>query len=81
MAAAEAAVPHSDFKRVGRNGKPVQEPTGLETIKGSIPYDVNGIVFARAAGALQIDLAVVISAVAFINIALSKVAHHVLSTQ
>jgi len=58
MAAAKVAVPHSDFKRVGRNGKPVQEPMGLKTIKGSIPYNENGIVFVRAAGALQIDLAV-----------------------
>jgi len=73
-AAAAAALPRSDFKRVGRNGKPEREPTGLEPIKGSIPRDERGIVFERAAGAPQINPAVAASAAAFVNIALSKVA-------
>ena len=59
---------------MGRNGKPEREPTGLEPIKGSIPHDERGIVFERATGALQIIPAVATSAVAFANIALSKVA-------
>ena len=53
-AAVAAALPQLDFKRVGRNGKPEREPTGLEPIKGSIPRDERGIVFERAAGAPQI---------------------------
>ena len=63
-----------DFKRVGRNGKPEQEPTELEPIKGSIPCDERGILFEGVARALQINLAVAASAVVFVNIALSKVA-------
>jgi len=73
-AAVAAALPQSDFKQVGRNGKPEREPTGLEPIKGSIPRDERGIVFERAAGASQINPAVATSAVAFVNIAFSKVA-------
>jgi len=69
-----AALPQSDFKRVGRNGKPERDPMGLEPIKGSIPRDERGIVFERAAGAPQINPAVAASAAAFVNIALSKVA-------
>ena len=68
-----AALPQLDFKWVGWNGKPEREPTGLEPIKGSIPCDERGIVFERAAGVPQINPAVAASAVAFVNIALSKV--------
>ena len=57
-----------------KGGKPDREPTGLEPIKGSIPYDERGIVFERAAGAPQINPAVATSAAAFANITLSKVA-------
>ena len=53
-AAAAAALPQVDFKRVSRSEKPEWEPTGLEPIKGSIPRDERGIVFERAAGAPQI---------------------------
>ena len=73
-AAAVAALPQTDFRRVGKNGKPEREPTGLEPIKGSIPRDERGIVFERAGGAPQINPAVAASAAAFVNIALSKVA-------
>jgi len=69
-----AALPQLDFKQVGWNGKPEWEPTGLEPIKGSILRDECGIVFERAAGALQINPAVAASAAAFVNIVLSKVA-------
>ena len=67
-------LPQSDYRRVDKGGKPDREPTGLEPIKGSIPYDERGIVFEPAAGALQINPAVATSAAAFVNIALSKVA-------
>ena len=67
-AAAAAALPQSDFKRVGRNGKPEREP-----IKGSIPHDERGIVFERAAGVPQINPGVATSMAAFVN-AFSKVA-------
>ena len=73
-AAAAAALPQSDYKWVGRNGKPEREPSGLEPIKGSIPRDEWGIVFERAVGASQINPTVAASAAAFVNIALSKVA-------
>ena len=68
------ALPQSDFKPVGRNGKPIREPRGLEPIKGSIPRDERGILFERAAGVPQINSVVAGSAAAFVNIALSKVA-------
>jgi len=73
-AAVAAALPQSDYKRVGRNGKPEREPSGLEPIKGSIPRDEQGIVFEWAVGALHINPAVAASAAAFVNITLSKVA-------
>ena len=69
-----AALPQSDYKQVGWNGKPEQEPTELEPIDGSIPHEERGIVFKRAAGVLQINPAVAASTAAFVNIALSKVA-------
>ena len=71
--AAAAALPQSDYKRVGRNGKPEREPTGLVQIKGSILRDEQGIVFERAVGASQINPAVAASMAAFFNIVLSKV--------
>jgi len=73
-AAVAAALPQADNKRRGQNGKAEWEPTGLERIKHSIPRDKRGIVFARAAGAPQIDTVVAASAAAFVNIALSRVA-------
>jgi len=75
-AAAAAALPQTgaDYSRAGRNGKPERTPTGLEPIKGSIPRDERGIVFERASGAPQINLAVAVSAAAHVNVALSKVA-------
>ena len=69
-----AALPQSDYRRVGKGGKPDWEPTGLEPIKRSIPRDGRGIVFERAVGAPQINPTVVTNAEAFVNIALSKVA-------
>jgi len=74
QAAAAAALPQSDYKRVGRNGKPEWEPSGLEPIKGSIPRDERGIVFQWVVDVSQINPAVAASAAAFANIALSKVA-------
>jgi len=76
-----AAVPQSDFKWVGWNGKPEREPTRLEPIKGSIPRDEYRIVFERAARAPQINPAVVASVAAFVNIALSKVAPEHVQTE
>ena len=73
-AAAAAALPQSDYRWVGKGGKPDREPTGLEPIKGLIPHDERGIVFERVAGAPQINPVVAASAAAFVNIALSKVA-------
>jgi len=73
-AAAAAALPQSDYRRVGKGGKPDWEPTGLEPIKRSIPRDEREIVFERAVGAQQINTTVVTSVEAFVNIALSKVA-------
>jgi len=46
----------------------------LEQIKHSIPRDERGIVFERMVGAAQINPAVAVSAAAFVNVALSKVA-------
>jgi len=74
QAAAAVALPQSDYKRMGGNGKPEWEPSELEPIKGSIPYDERGIVFQWEVGASQINPAVVASAAAFVNIALRKVA-------
>jgi len=51
-----------------------KEPTGLELIKRSIPWDERAILFERAVGALQIDTAVAASAAVLVEIALSKVA-------
>ena len=51
-----------------------KEPTGLELIKRSIPWNEWAILFERAVGALQIDAAVAVSTAALVNIALSKVA-------
>ena len=59
---------------MGCKGKEEHAPTGLKQLKHSIPCDKRGIVFERATGAPQIDLAVVASAAAHVNIALSKVA-------
>ena len=73
-AVATVALPQEGFKRVGCKGKEEHAPTGLEQLKHSIPRDERGIVFERATGAPQIDLAVVASAAAHVNIALSKVA-------
>jgi len=50
-----------------------KQPTGLEPIKRSIPWDEWAILFERAVRALQID-AVVASTATQVNIALSKVA-------
>lgn len=72
--AAAAALPQKDYKRVGRNGKPEREHTSMEPLKKSIPWDEWGVVFEWTAGALQIDAAVAVSAAAFFNIRLSKVA-------
>jgi len=73
-AAAAAALPQSDYRRAGRNGKPEREPTGLELIRGSIPRDERGIIFERTVDAPQIDPAIAASAAAFVNLALSKAA-------
>jgi len=70
--AAAAALPQQVYKRVGRNGTPERELTRLEPIKKAIPWNERAIVFERAAGAPQIDTVVAMSAVAFVNIALSK---------
>ena len=63
-----------DFKPIGRNGKVERDPTGLEPIKRTLPWDERAILLERATGAPQIDQAVVASAAAQVNIALSKVA-------
>jgi hypothetical protein len=73
-AANVVALPETTMKRVGKNGKPVKKPTGLEPIKGSIPVDERFVVFERAAGAPQILATVAAKAAGFVNIALSKVA-------
>jgi len=72
--AAAAALPQQDYKRVGRNGNPKKEPTVLEMVKSSLPWDDRSIVFERAAGALLIAPAVAVEVVAHVNITLSKVA-------
>jgi predicted RNA-binding Zn-ribbon protein involved in translation (DUF1610 family) len=73
--AAEAvALPETGMQRVGKKGRPVKEPTGLEPIKGSIPPDERRIVFERAAGAPQIDARIAGSVAGLVNVALSKVA-------
>jgi len=63
-----------DFKRIGHNGKVERDPTGLEPIKRALPWDERAILFERATGTPQIDQVVAASAVAQVNIALSKVA-------
>jgi len=75
-AAAAAALPQTggDYTRGGLKGKAARELTGLEAIKGSVPWDERGIVFERAAGAPQILPTVAAGAAAFVNVALSKVA-------
>jgi hypothetical protein len=73
-AAEAAALPEAAMQRVGKKGKPVKEPTGLEPIKGSIPWDERRIAFERAAGAPQLSAAAATSAAGFVNVALSKVA-------
>jgi hypothetical protein len=73
-AAEAAAYPEAGMQRVGKKGKPVKEPTGLERIQGSIPPDERRILFERAAGAPQINARVVTSAAVLVNVALSKVA-------
>ena len=73
-AAAAAALPQQDYMRVGCNGKPKKEPTVLERVKTSLPWDERAIVFERAAGAPLIAPAVAVEAAAHVNIALSKVA-------
>ena len=72
--ATAAALPQQDYKRIGRNGKPKKEPTVLEMVKSSLPWDERDIVFERAAGAPLIAPAVTVEAAAHINITLSKVA-------
>ena len=62
------------FNRVGRGGKAERKKTGLEPIKGHIPWDERTIAFERAVGAHQINQAVAAAAAAQVNIALSKVA-------
>jgi hypothetical protein len=73
-AAEAAALPAASMQQVGKKGKPVKAPTGLELIKGSIPVDERFIVFERAVGAPQIAVAVAANATSAVNIALSKVA-------
>jgi len=76
-AAAAAARPQTTeegFNRVGRGGKAEKKKTGLEPIKGYIPWDERTIAFERAVGAHQINQAVAAAAAAQVNIALSKVA-------
>jgi hypothetical protein len=46
------------MQQVGKKGKPVKVPTGLELIKGSIPVDERYIVFEMAVDAPQIVTAV-----------------------
>jgi hypothetical protein len=62
------------MQRVGKKGKVVKEPTGLELIKGSIPLDERRIVFERIAGAPQINPRIAGSVAGLVNVALSKVA-------
>jgi hypothetical protein len=62
------------MQRVGKKGRPVKEPTGLEPIKGSIPPDERRIVFERTAGAPQIGARIAASVAGLVNVALSKVA-------
>jgi hypothetical protein len=73
-AAEVAALPETGMQRVGKKGRPVKEPTGLEPIKGSIPPDERRIVFERAVGAPQIDARIAGSVAGLVNVALSKVA-------
>jgi hypothetical protein len=62
------------MQRVGKKGRPVKEPTGLELIKGSIPPDERRIVFERAAGAPLIDVRIAGSVAGLVNATLGKVA-------
>lgn len=57
------------------------EPSGLEPIKRSLPWDERAIVFQRAADGPEIDAAVAANAAAHVNIALSKVAPPHLRTE
>jgi hypothetical protein len=72
--AAAMTLPQQNISRIGRNGKTVRDPRGLEPVKKALPWDERAIVFERAVGAPQINLAVAASAAAQVNIALSKVA-------
>jgi hypothetical protein len=69
-----AALPQSDFTKVGRRGKAEKKPSEIEPIKRTLLWDERMVVFKRAADAPQITPETVTSVMAHINIALSKVA-------
>jgi len=73
-AAAAAALPQTEYRQAGRSGKPKWEPTGLEMIKASLPWDERAILFERMTSASLVAPGVAAEVAAQVNIALSKVA-------